>query len=300
MPIIEFQEVNKTYKRTNKKAISNFSLKLEKGQILGVLGPNGAGKSTFIKLLAGIIKKDTGNISVFGKDPENFKNKDLSRIGVYMTGKSNLIELLPAIDSLRLTKSIYKIPKDEYKKNIEEYSKLLDCADYLKQPVNTLSIGQRLRVELLNTLIHNPELIILDEPTNGLDIEGKRNFNLILRRISSLRDKTIIVATHDVLSANKLCDFMIFLKKGEKLLEIDKKESDDFINSYRVVETDGEFMYENFQVKILPHINEMNRILILNEDLKLIQDNLNKYFKNANSVNFIVPNLEDMLYEYYI
>lgn len=296
---IIFENVDKTYKRLNKKALEDFSLEINRGNILGLLGPNGAGKSTYIKLLVGIIKRDSGNISVFGKDPEVFKFKDLSNLGVYMTGKNNLIDLLPAMDTLKLTKAIYKIKDNDFEKNIDEYSSLLRCKKNLNQPVNTLSLGQRVRMELLNILVHNPDLIILDEPTNGLDIEGKISFNLILRKICDEKGKTIVLATHDINAANNLCNKLILLKQGKKQLELEKDEVDKYIKKYMIIETDGQVLKKDIITSLIPKTDKVNRLLIDKVYLDEIKNNSNKFIKDFNIINFEEPILEDMLYEYY-
>ncbi|WIV13367.1 ABC transporter ATP-binding protein [Proteiniborus sp. MB09-C3] len=299
MEIVNFENVSKTYKRTGKSALSNFTLTLKYGKILGILGPNGAGKSTFIKLLTGIIKRDSGKISVFRRDPEIFSNDDLAKFGVYMTGKSSFFELLPVIDSLKMTKAIYKVNNREFEKALHEYSEILDCGKYLNQPANTLSVGQRLRCEILNVLIHNPSLIILDEPTNGLDIEGKRKFNIMLRNLSDIQQKTVLIATHDVNSAGRLCDDMIVLKEGKKIFQISKSELEYFTSSHTVVETDGEFLESGVKAKRLPNVDNMNRYLIENSDLPTVRNNQSACFADANTIKFSQSGLEELVYEYY-
>ena len=160
--IIYAECLSKKYKMRGNYAVEDFSLKLNCGEILGLLGPNGAGKSTIIKMLLGIIKPTSGEVKVFNKNPLKFSYQDKKKLGVFLGGKSNLIYHLPVIETIKLFKTMYKIPNDIYQDNIKKFSDILGCKDFLNNKTATLSLGQKIRAELLCILIYEPSLLILD------------------------------------------------------------------------------------------------------------------------------------------
>lgn len=159
--VLNVEDVFKRYKSQGDYAVKNVSFSLLEGEIVGILGPNGAGKSTLIKMILGVICPTKGQISVFGKNPLRFEKKDKVKLGVFLGGKSNLIYHLPVLDSVRLFQSIYRVPKAVFAENLARYSQALQCDGFLQQRVATLSLGQRLRAELLCILIYEPQVLIL-------------------------------------------------------------------------------------------------------------------------------------------
>ena len=238
MNIIEIKGLEKQYKRSERKAIAEMSLAISKGEIVALMGPNGSGKSTLIKIMLGVIRPTAGEVKVLGVSPLQFKKEEKRKIGVYLGGKSNLIFHLPVIDSLNLFASIYKVGKNVFEERIEKYGKLLKCEEYLRRQVSTLSLGEKLRAELLCLLIYEPEVIFLDEPTLGLDIEGKRKFREILSELVKELGVTIFITTHDINDMEKFCIRIVFIKEGRKLLDISKDAFEEIVEGKRVLVTD--------------------------------------------------------------
>lgn len=206
-------------KYEKKLAVNGVSFQIRKGEIVGFIGSNGAGKSTTIKMLTGILYPSDGRICVDGYDPYKDRKKYVKNIGVVFGQKSQLAWDLPVIDSFELLKNIYRIPDKEYEKNLELYSELLDLNSFINQPVRQLSLGQRMRADIVAALLHSPSIIFFDEPTIGLDVLAKekiRNFILYLKKEKQI---TMIFTTHDMSDIEKTCDHLIIIDKGEKIYD---------------------------------------------------------------------------------
>ena len=295
--IIKVSNLDKKYKKSHNYALQNVSFSMDRGEIIGLLGPNGAGKSTLIKSILGVIVPTNGTVSIFGKSPLNLGKSDKAKIGVFLGGKSGLIYQLPLMDSLLLIKAIYKIPKSNFDANVEKYATILNCADLLSQRVATLSLGQKLRAELLSILIFEPELLFLDEPTLGLDIEGKRQFRIILRRLVTENNIAVFLSTHDIGDVEKLCTRIIMLSCGKKVM--DMSNSDFFLmqSRFEVLVTDCIFPDNLDGVKLIEQENGYIRYLVQAE----LVDQMSGFF-DARQCKFMKresPRLEDILYEYY-
>ena len=290
--IVTLIHVGKKYKKRNDFAVKDMNLKLSKGEIVGILGPNGAGKSTIIKMILGVIVPTNGRVCVFGKDSIHLNNKDKAKIGVYLGGKSNLIFHLPVMDTLKLSKTIYKISSADFEQRVKKYSELLRCSDILNQRVATLSLGQKLKAELLNLLIFKPELFILDEPTLGLDIEAKRIFREILRKLVETENISIIMSSHDVNDMEKICNRIIFLNKANVLWEHTTKELSKNVEQYKILVTNK--VIENIPRMTLIESSENTiRYLIPNDLCERICLKPDVQYRWCNAT------LEDILYEYY-
>ena len=168
------------------KAVQDVSFTIRKGEIVGYIGPNGAGKSTTIKMLSGILKPDSGTMIINGMDPVKDRVKYVKEIGVVFGQKSQLWWDIPAIESFDLLKEIYKIPDDEYKKTRDELIKLLNLQEIVKMPVRGLSLGERMKCELVASLLHNPKILFLDEPTIGLDAISKVIVRDFIKKINKI------------------------------------------------------------------------------------------------------------------
>ena len=200
-------------------AVKNISFKIEKGEIVGYIGPNGAGKSTTIKMLSGILLPTAGNITVNGLNPFKDREKYVSKIGVVFGQRSQLAWDIPAEDTFDLLKDIYKLEEKAYQKTKEELTELLEIKEIMKKPVRSLSLGQRMRCEIAASLMHNPSILFLDEPTIGLDATSKKIVRDFILKINKERKVTVILTTHDMLDIEALAKRIILIGKGEILYD---------------------------------------------------------------------------------
>ena len=197
------------------KAVDDVSFSLERGELVGYIGANGAGKSTTIKMLTGILVPTSGHIDVMGLTPYRHRKENTRRIGVVFGQRTQLWWDLPVIDSFELLKHIYEIPQNLYKQNLEFFSELLQLQPFLSTPVRRLSLGQRMRCDLTAALLHNPEILYLDEPTIGLDVVAKEQVRQFLRQVNAERQVTVILTTHDLNDVEKVCQRLIIIDSGK-------------------------------------------------------------------------------------
>ena len=200
-------------------AVKNISFEIEKGEIVGYIGPNGAGKSTTIKMLSGILLPTAGNIKVNGMNPFADRRKYVSNIGVVFGQRSQLAWDIPAEDTFDLLKDIYKLSDEKYLKNKNELVNLLGIHEVIKKPVRTLSLGERMRCEIAASLLHDPKILFLDEPTIGLDAKSKKIVRDFILKINKERKVTVILTTHDMMDIDKLAKRIILIGKGQILYD---------------------------------------------------------------------------------
>lgn len=202
-----------------KKAVDDISFSIKKGEIVGFIGPNGAGKSTTIKMLSGILYPDEGKLQINGYIPYKQRKQYVKNIGVVFGQKSQLHWDLPLIESFELMKYIYKIPQDLYEENLEKFTKLLDMENFINQPVRQLSLGQRMRGDIVAALLHSPEIVFFDEPTIGLDVVAKEKIREFIKYMNETEQTTIIFTTHDMQDIEKVCDRLIIIDEGKKIYD---------------------------------------------------------------------------------
>lgn len=200
-------------------AVKSVSFSIEKGEIVGYIGPNGAGKSTTIKMLSGILLPTAGNIRVNGLDPFKDRKKYVSNIGVVFGQRSQLSWDIPAEDTFDLLKDIYDLSDKEYQKTKTELVNLLNIQEVMKQPVRSLSLGQRMRCEIAASLLHKPKILFLDEPTIGLDAESKKIVRDFIKKLNKNHKTTVILTTHDMTDIEALAKRIILIGKGELLYD---------------------------------------------------------------------------------
>lgn len=206
-------------KYEKKEAVRNISFSIEKGEMVGFVGPNGAGKSTTIKMLSGILYPDSGEISVDGFIPYKQRRDYVGKIGVVFGQKSQLQWDLPVIDSFDLLKAVYRVPDEIYRKNLSRFTEMLDMGGFISQPVRQLSLGQRMRADIVASLLHSPEIVFFDEPTIGVDVVGKETIRSFIRELNEQDHVTMIFTTHDMQDIEKTCSRLMIIDKGLKVYD---------------------------------------------------------------------------------
>ncbi|MCB9091543.1 MAG: ATP-binding cassette domain-containing protein [Halobacteriovoraceae bacterium] len=211
-----------------KNALDNVSLQVEPGEILGLVGANGAGKTTLVKILSGIIYPTSGEVSVLGYNPWKRDNRYRKQLSLIMGQKAQLWWDLPAFDSFLLLKEIYQISDKNFYKNIDYLSNSLNISHQMKTPVRKLSLGERMKVELMATLLHDPKVIFLDEPTIGLDLMSQRAVRSFLAQYRKEKNPIIILTSHYMQDIEELCRRIALIKNGSIIYDgpIDKIHKD--------------------------------------------------------------------------
>lgn len=195
-------------------AVSDVSFTIERGEMVGYIGQNGAGKSTTIKMLTGILVPSSGSASVLGFTPWNQRKMLAKRIGVVFGQRTQLWWDLPLQDSLELLRHMYRVPEDRFRENLRIAREVLDLDPFMGTPVRQLSLGQRMRGDLAGAILHDPDLLVLDEPTIGLDLLAKDHIRAFLRRYNEERGATMLLTTHDLGDIEHLCDRVIVIDEG--------------------------------------------------------------------------------------
>jgi len=201
------------------RAVDEISFKINPGELVGYLGPNGAGKSTTIKMLAGLLVPTSGSLSINGMLPWKQRTRFVQDIGAVFGQRTTLWWDLPVIESFDLLETIYKVPKAEFKRSLDEFRTLLDLDEFLNTPVRSLSLGQRMRADICAALLHNPRLLFLDEPTIGLDVVAKERIRQFIQHINQERGTTVVLTTHDLSDVEKLCRRVMVIDEGKLLYD---------------------------------------------------------------------------------
>ncbi|MFE7773135.1 ATP-binding cassette domain-containing protein [Streptomyces sp. NPDC057445] len=205
--------------KTRVRAVDGISFSVPRGEMVGYIGPNGAGKSTTIKMLTGILTPSGGRLRVAGIDPSRERTRLAQRIGVVFGQRTTLWWDLPLIDSYRLVHRMYRIPDARYHANLDRCVELLDLGELLNVPVRQLSLGQRMRGDIAAALLHDPEVLYLDEPTIGLDVVSKTKVRGFLRDLNAERGTTVLLTTHDLTDIEQLCKRVMVIDQGRLMYD---------------------------------------------------------------------------------
>ncbi len=201
------------------KAVDQINFKIMPGELVGYLGPNGAGKSTTIKMLTGLLVPTSGELRVNGHLPWRDRQAYVRRIGAVFGQRTTLWWDLPVIESFDLLKTIYRVPEDKFRHNLDEFRRILELDNFINTPVRSLSLGQRMRADLCAALLHDPDLLFLDEPTIGLDVVAKERIRQFIQHINADRGTTVVLTTHDLSDVQKLCKRIMVIDEGQLLYD---------------------------------------------------------------------------------
>ena len=336
-PLLSLNNVSKIYK-TKKKHIGKFgwlldlikptfeekhalkgvSFNMYEGECVGLLGPNGAGKSTLIKILSGIQKQSCGDVTILGQDPSTRRQKLLYKLGVVFGHKSSLWWNLPVIDSFNAIKKIYKIDEHLYKKNFSELIDAFQLHKILDSPVRSLSLGERVKSEIAANLLYSPKILLLDEPTIGLDALAKTQLRLYIKRYVSEKNCGVLITSHDTRDIEECCSRVILLNNGvirfdgtvSDLAENAKLPNVLKIRSYSDIFSPEDY---SFIIKTLERHAVSNEILSMTDQEIIVKIN-SKYLGATNipyiaelvssnvqfQIDFVRPSLEAIMLNEYI
>ncbi len=201
------------------RAVDGISFEVARGEVVGYIGPNGAGKSTTIKMLTGILTPSGGRLRVAGIDPARERMRLAHRIGVVFGQRTTLWWDLPLKDSYGLMRRLYRVPRARFEENLERCVERLDLAELLDVPVRQLSLGQRMRGDIAAALLHDPEVLYLDEPTIGLDVVSKAKVRGFLRQLNEELGTTVLLTTHDLQDIEQLCERVMVIDHGRLMYD---------------------------------------------------------------------------------
>jgi len=228
--------LRRTYRSV--KAVQNVSFEIGMGEVVGFLGPNGAGKTTTLKMLTGLIHPSAGNIRVAGYVPFRRQKDFLQKITLVMGQKQQLLWDLPALDSLKINAAVYGISHKEFRYRVRELTEMLSLEDKLTQPVRKLSLGERMKAELLAALLHQPQLLFLDEPTLGLDVNAQLGVRDFLREYNQRTGATVLLTSHYMADITALCQRVLLIYQGELIYDGSLEGLIDRFAPYREVKVE--------------------------------------------------------------
>ncbi|MEK7326676.1 MAG: ATP-binding cassette domain-containing protein [Chloroflexota bacterium] len=231
------------------RAVDGVNFAVEPGELVGYLGPNGAGKSTTLKILTGILVPSSGEIRVNNRVPWRERRAHVARIGAVFGQRNTLWWDLPVIESLDLLRHIYRIPADRYRQNLNTFRELLALDEFLGTPVRSLSLGQIMRANLAAALLHDPDILFLDEPTIGLDVVAKERIRQFIQRVNRQRGTTVILTTHDLSDVEKLCERVMIIDHGKLLFDGQLEELRQRFGGERELVVDFAEDYEEVSVE---------------------------------------------------
>ena len=279
-------------KYREKKAVNNISFSVEKGEIIAFIGPNGAGKSTTIKMLTGILFPTKGEISIMGINPESNRKKLAYKIGTVFGQKEQLWIHLTPYDNFKFFGAIYDVPEQIINKRITEYKEIFELDEFINTPVRSLSLGQRMICEIVASLIHEPSILFLDEPTIGLDPVIKEKIRVFIKRLNKEKKTTIFLTSHDVGDIEKLCKRVIIVNNGKIVL-------DDSMENLKYHYLNKKIVEAKMNTKInLADVEGINIIKDKDYNLKLEVDltkkNISDAIKLLNPDNIIDINISNI------
>jgi len=217
------------------KAVDGISFTIEPGEVVGFLGPNGAGKTTTLKMLSGLLHPTSGEVSVLGYEPRHRPHAYLRQITLVMGNRNQLTWDLPALDSFDLQRAVYGIPVDDFKRTRDEFIDLLELGELVKKPVRNLSLGERMKMEIVSALLHKPKVLFLDEPTLGLDVTMQRRIRTFVAEYNRRYNATVLLTSHYMADVEALCKRVIVIHHGRILFDGELSKLVSQFSSYKTL-----------------------------------------------------------------
>lgn len=254
-------------------ALQDVSFTIGDGEMVGYIGPNGAGKSSTIKIMSGVMSPDEGECIINGRTPWKERTAHVQEIGVVFGQRSQLWWDVPVIDSFELIRDIYHVKENAYQKNLRMLTELLDIGEIVKTPARQLSLGQRMRCEIAASLLHDPRILFLDEPTIGLDAVSKIAVRDFIKALNKEKGTTVILTTHDMQDIEALTERILLIGKGKILLDGSLEQLKSRKSHHRTITVDysGEQLPRIDNVEILKDLNGHAQIRIDTEALPVAQ-----------------------------
>ena len=309
MPVIFAEGISKSYRRHKRQAgikglvkdffrreyetipaVRDISFQVNKGDFIGYLGPNGAGKTTTLKLLSGILLPDSGSVKVLDEEPFQRKREFLRKIGFVMGSKSQLWWDLPAIDTFRLMQDIYDIPESDYLSRLSSLAEILNVVNLLEIPVRKLSLGERMKLETICSILHFPDIVFLDEPTIGLDLVSQEAIRQFLKWYNKEHGATILLTSHYIRDIEELCERVILINHGRITFDGTQKDLHTIYSNYVLIDIEnsrGEISLEQAEKQI--QIGNTCRYLIKKIDLPAVTarlDSMGSESRNLRELSF--------------
>ncbi|MBI4038641.1 ABC transporter ATP-binding protein [Candidatus Daviesbacteria bacterium] len=263
--------LNRKYKDV--KAVDGISFQIEEGELIGFIGPNGAGKTTTLKVLSGLLYPNGGETQVLGLEPFKRQKQFQINISLIMGQKNQLWWDLPPMDSFILNKEIYEIGKQEFKDTIEKLSRMLEVGDILATPVRKLSLGQRMKCELIAALLHSPKVLFLDEPTIGLDVVAQQNMRDFLKEYNRQFQATIILTSHYMGDVEKLCKRVVIINEGKIIYDGSLEKIINKYAPYKMIKVDFK---ENIDLKKIEEFGRAERYSGNHVEFRVAKDEISK------------------------
>lgn len=315
--MIKVENLCKTFERPKKKkglmsylkpekekfeAVKGVSFQVNKGEMVAFVGPNGAGKSTTIKMMTGIVHPTSGTVDIAGLNPATQRKKLAYKIGCLFGQKSGLWMHLPAIDTYKLYGAIYDIDEEIVMKRINELVEMFDIQEIINVPVRKLSLGQRMICEIVGILIHEPEIIFLDEPTIGLDIVVKEKVRELIKEINRRRKTTVFLTSHDISDVEKMCDRIIIIDKGTIIIDESISKLKEKYMREKIITIKYEESVEDRTFDYAVENKEGNKVTIrVDESKNSVASVLNEFLKYGKvlDVESKSVSLEEVIYDIY-
>lgn len=284
-------------KYTEAKAVDGISYSIDEGELIGFIGPNGAGKTTTLKVLSGLLYPTSGEVRVLGYKPWERKTKYLKQFSLVMGQKNQLFWDLPAIDSFNLYKEIYEVSETEYKQTLNELIELLGVEKVLKVQVKKLSLGQRMKMELIAALIHSPKLLFLDEPTIGLDVVMQKTLREFISQYNKAKKATIILTSHYMMDVKELAKRVIIIDHGHILFDGQLSDVIKKFSSNKVIGVSFERPVKKEDLLKFGDVEEGNgkfQISVQREKASKVTEQILKRFP-VEDLNIEEPQIEDII-----
>jgi ABC-2 type transport system ATP-binding protein len=218
------------------RAVDGISFEIDGGEVVGFLGPNGAGKTTTLKMLSGLLYPTSGQGLVLGHVPSKRERDYLRRMTLVMGNRNQLQWDLPALDSFELNRAVYRLPREDFKRTRDELIELLDIGDLVRKPVRNLSLGERMKVEVVGSLLHLPQVLFLDEPTLGLDVTMQKRIRTFIAEYNRRYDATVLLTSHYMADVEALCERVIVIHHGHILFDGRLAQLADRFGAYKTIE----------------------------------------------------------------